>query len=64
MCGYHVYKERWAAAVGELSTRSREPTNASARYTVTVIKDETTIGYLPNNKISMEKNVCTGIIFT
>ena len=29
--GYHVYKDRWAAAVGELLTCSRELTNASDR---------------------------------
>ena len=44
--GYHVYKDRWAAAVGELLTCSREPTNASNRYAVTVSKDGTTIGHL------------------
>ena len=45
--GYHVYKDRWAAAFGELLTCSREPTNASDSYAVAVIKDETTIGHLP-----------------
>ena len=45
--GYRVYKDRWAAAVGELLMSSMEPTNASSRYTVAVIKDETTIGHLP-----------------
>ena len=42
VCGYHAYKDRWAAAVGELLMCSREPTNASARYAVAVIKKETT----------------------
>ena len=47
VCGYHVYKDRWAVAVGELLTCFREPTNASDRYAVAVIKDRTTIGHLP-----------------
>ena len=65
--GYHVCKDRWTAAVGELLTYSREPTNASIRYAVAGIKKGTTIGHLlwnnKNNKISMEKNLHTGIIF-
>ena len=47
MRGYHVYNDRWAATVGELLTCSREPTNASVRYAVGVIKEGTTIGHLP-----------------
>ena len=42
-----MYKDRWAAAVGELFTCSREPTNESVRYAVAVIKEGTTIGHLP-----------------
>ena len=45
--GYHVYKDIWAAAVGELLTCSREPTNANDSYAVAVIKDGTTIGHIP-----------------
>ena len=45
--GYHVHKNRWAVAVGELLTCSREPTNASVRYAVAVIKEGTIIGHLP-----------------
>ena len=47
--GYHVCKDRWAAAVGELLTYSREPTNASVRYAVAAIKKGTTIGHLPRS---------------
>ena len=47
MLGYHVYKDRWAAAIGELLTCSREPTNTSVRYTVTMMKEGMTIGHLP-----------------
>ena len=47
VCGYHVYKDRWAAAVGDFLTCSREPTYTSDRYAVAVIKDGTTIVHLP-----------------
>ena len=63
--GYHVYKDRWAASVGELLTCSREPTNASDRYAVAVVKDGSTIGHLPR-KISKECSVFLrrgGLIF-
>ena len=43
MLCYHAYKDRWAAAVEELLTFSREPTNASVRYAVAVMKEGTTI---------------------
>ena len=29
--GYHVYKDTWAAATGEVLARRREPTNAAVR---------------------------------
>ena len=44
---FHVYKDRWAAAVGELLTCSREPTNVSVRYVVAVIKEGMTTAHLP-----------------
>ena len=34
--GYHVYKELWAAGLGEVLTCEREPDNASDRYAVAV----------------------------
>ena len=48
MCarGYHVYKDIWVAAVGEVLQCEREPSNASDRYAVAV-KDRTVIGHLP-----------------
>ena len=46
MRGYHMYKNRWEAAVGELLMSSREPTNASFRYVVAVIKEGTIICHL------------------
>ena len=42
-----MYKDRWAAAVGELFTCSREPTNVSVRYAVAMIKEGMTTGHLP-----------------
>ena len=37
--GYHVYKEEWEAAVGELLVCEREPKNASDQYAVAVKKE-------------------------
>ena len=56
MCSY---KDRWAAAVGELLKCFREATNTSARYAVAVIKEGMTISHLPSPK----KNFGTRIIF-
>ncbi len=49
--GYHVYKDIWAAAIGEELECSREPTNMADRYAVAVRNEETIIGHLPR-KIS------------
>ena len=49
--GYHVYKDIWAAAIGEELECSREPTNMADRYVVAVRNEETIIGHLPR-KIS------------
>ena len=49
--GYHVYKDIWAAAIGEEQVCDREPTNMADRYAVAVLKQETVIGHLPR-KIS------------
>ena len=37
---YHIYKDIWTAAVGEIlfCVRLREPTNASDRYAVAVTR--------------------------
>ena len=45
--GYHVYKEIWAAALGEQLVCEREPYNPSDRYAVAVVKNRTVIGHLP-----------------
>ena len=38
--GYHVYKDIWAAAIGEELVCGREPTNMADRYAVAVLKQE------------------------
>ena len=45
--GYHVYREIWEAAVGEVLICEREPRNAKDGYAVAVKKDGTVIGHLP-----------------
>ena len=45
--GYHVYRHIWSAAVGEVLSCEREPTNSRDRYAVAVKKDEVAIGHLP-----------------
>ena len=44
---YHVYKEIWEAAVGEILMCEREPRNTADRYAVAVKKGRTIIGHLP-----------------
>ena len=40
MCSrsYQIYKDIWAAAIGEELVCSREPTNTAGRYAVAVLK--------------------------
>lgn len=45
--GYHVYQQIWSAAVGEVLSCCREPTNLRDRYAVAVEKDDIIIGHLP-----------------
>ena len=48
--GYHIYKDIWTAAVGEILFCVREPTNASDRYAVAVTRPGglgVVIGHLP-----------------
>ena len=37
--GYHVYRDLWAASIGELLPCEREVGNASDRYAVAIKKD-------------------------
>ena len=45
--GYHVYRYIWSAAVGEVLSCERQPTNSRDRYAVVVKKDGEAIGHLP-----------------
>ena len=45
--GYHVYKEIWEAATGEILICERELHNGRDRYAEAVKKSGTIIGYLP-----------------
>ena len=45
--GYHIYKELWAATVGEALVCERKPKNASDLYAVAVKNEGTIIGHLP-----------------
>ena len=45
--GYHIYKAIWVATIGEELGCEREPTNATDRYAVAVMKNGTIIGHLP-----------------
>ncbi len=38
--GYHVYKDVWEAAIGEVLVCRREPTNVIDRYAVAVTADQ------------------------
>ena len=49
--GYHVHKAIWRAAITETLDCGREPTNASDRYAVAVVRGCVIIGHLPR-KIS------------
>ena len=46
--GYHIYKDVWEAAVGEVLVCVRELDNAADRYAVAVKKERVVIGQLPH----------------
>ena len=47
ICGYHVYKEIWPAAMGEELKCDREPENWCDPYAVAVKRSWVVIGHLP-----------------
>ena len=47
ICGYHVYRDIWEAATGEVLSCEREPWNTNDRYAVAVKKDGMIITHLP-----------------
>ena len=44
--GYYVYRDVWAASIGELLPCEREVGNASDRYAVAVMKDFAVVGHV------------------
>ena len=42
-----MYKDIWAAAIGEELVCGREPTNMADRYAGAILKQGTVIGHLP-----------------
>ena len=51
--GYHIYKDIWTAAVGEILFCVREPTNASDRYAVAVTRPA------PSLRVSFFRLLCS-----
>ena len=49
--GYHVYKDYWEAATGEILQCRKERTNIHDPFAVAVIKDDSVVGHVPQ-KIS------------
>ena len=45
--GYHVYRERWTAVIGEVLSCRREPGNASDPFAVGVMKEREIVGHVP-----------------
>ena len=51
--GYHVYKDIWTPAVGEMLLLKREPTNAVDYCAVGVYKESELVGHVPFNISSL-----------
>ena len=49
ICGYHVYKEAWMAAIREVFPCVRQTTNSDDRYAVAVKNDGKTVDQLLRN---------------
>ena len=49
--GYHIYKEIWEAATGEVLTSEREPLNPKDRYIVAVKNAGTVVRHLPKKYV-------------
>ena len=45
--GYHIYKEIWAASIGEVLLCARETANVHDPYAVAVIRRSITVGHVP-----------------
>ena len=53
VCGYHVYKEVWCAAVGEELSYMGEVENSCNLFAVTVIRSGVIIGHVPRKVSSV-----------
>ena len=45
--GYHVYKDYWEAATGEVLGRREESTNIHDPFAVTILKGDSVVGHVP-----------------
>ena len=45
--GYHVYKDFWDAATGEILRCHEERTNIHDPFDVAIIKDDSVVGHVP-----------------
>ena len=53
--GYHVYKDYWEAATGEILRCREERTNIHDPFAVAFIKDDSVVGHVPRkNSITCE----------
>ena len=51
MRGYNVYKDIWAASVGEHLPCRRETTNLADRFAVAIMKGETVVSHIPRKSL-------------
>ena len=47
--GYHAYIEVWTPAIGEILLVKSEPTNCQDSKAVAILKENVTVGYVPQN---------------
>ena len=45
--GYHIYQLIWDASIGEILQSKSDSHNSHNRYVISVMKDEITVGHLP-----------------
>ena len=53
VCGYHVYKEIWCAAVGEELSYIREVENYHDLFAVAVVRQGVIVGHVPRKILSV-----------
>ena len=47
--GYHIYKEDWSPAVGDVLLLQRDPLNEKDRNAVAIVRDGSVVGHVPFN---------------